>query len=368
MADSSGSTADLSHRSFTRILLVKPSSLGDVVHALPVLHGLRVRFPQAKIDWLIASAYAPLLDGHEELDELILFDRRRFGRVGRSPQVTGEFLQFMRGLRARRYNLVVDLQGLFRTGFLTWMSGARVRIGFCGAREGAWRFYTHQIRIDDDDMHAVDRNYRVAGLLGFEDVPVQFNLSLPDSALTEARRLLTEVGLHYGERLVAVAPGGRWETKVWLPERFTEVIDRLQEDSKARCLLVGGPDEVRLCERIAAPCRATPANLAGRTSLRQLAAVIGLADLMICHDSAVSHLAVALKRPLVCLVGPTNPNRTGPYRRTEDVVQLRLDCMPCYQRRLHQCRYDHRCMNDLGVDAVVAAAERSLGQLASSLA
>jgi lipopolysaccharide heptosyltransferase I len=367
VAHFSGSTADLSHQSFTRILLVKPSSLGDVVHALPVLHGLRVRYPQAKIDWLIATTFAPLLEGHEELDELILFDRRRFASVGRSPRVTGEFLQFVRDLKARRYDLVIDLQGLFRAGFLTWMSGARVRIGFRSAREGAWIFYTHQIRTDDD-MHAVDRNYGVAGLLGFADVPVQFNLSLPDAASVQARRLLPEVGLHGGQRLIAVAPGGRWETKVWRPERFTEVIDRLQEDGKARCLLVGGPDEVRLCGRIAAPCRTPPVNLAGRTSLPQLAAVIGLADLVICHDSAVSHLAVALKRPLVCLVGPTNPNRTGPYRRIEDVVQLRLDCMPCYQRRLQQCRYDHRCMKDLGVDKVVAAAEWSLGQPAGSLA
>ena len=125
-----------------------------------------------------------------------------------------------------------------------------------------------------------------------------------------------------------------------------------------RALLLGSPDEVSLCERIAAACESAPVNLAGRTSFRQLATVLSLTDLVLCHDSAAMHLAVALKRPLVCLIGPTNPRRTGPYRRIDDVVRLKLDCAPCYLRRLSQCRFDHRCMQELGVDMVVGAVEK----------
>lgn len=350
------------------------------MHALPVLHGLRVRYPDAKIDWLLASPFAPLLDGHEELDEVVLFDRRRFGQLGRRPTVAGEFVRFVRRLRERRYDLVVDIQGLLRTGFLTWMTGASARVGFRDAREGAPLFYTHHLPADDREVHAVDRNYRVADLLGFGHVPVQFKLPLRDSATRDALELLRESGglsaeAHphghrgrFDKHLVVVAPTARWETKVWPPERFSETIDRLSEDDSVRCVLVGGGDEVDRCEQIVKLCRRRPVNLAGRTSLQELAAVVGLADLVICHDSAVAHLAVAMNRRLVCITGPTNPQRTGPYRRAEDVVRLDLDCSPCYFRRLRQCRHDHRCMKKLEVDAVLRAAGRALGQAAPEVA
>ena len=362
MAKFSRSGADLSRRSFERILIVKPSSLGDIVHALPVLHGLRTRYPGAKIDWLVASAFAHLLEGHGELDGVVLFDRKRYGRIGRSLRVTREFVRFLRNLRARRYDLVVDLQGLFRTGFLAWASDAPVRIGFRDAREGARIFYTHHVRIpsNNPDRHAVDRNYDVAKLLGFEDVAIRFNLSLTESVRTEARSLLRRSGLAERERVVAVVPGARWETKVWIPERFAETIDELQAETGVRCLLLGGSDEVDLCDRIVNACRTEPVNLAGRTTVRHLAAVIGLADTVLCHDSAAMHLAVALDRPLVCLVGPTNPRRTGPYGRLGDVVRLNLACSPCYLRRLSQCQHDHRCMVGLDTTTVVAAVRRAL--------
>ncbi|MHC4696972.1 MAG: glycosyltransferase family 9 protein, partial [Planctomycetota bacterium] len=148
------------------------------------------------------------------------------------------------------------------------------------------------------------------------------------------------------------------ETKVWPPERFAETIDALHSRSDVRCVLLGGPDDVSLCERIARACRSEPISLAGRTDVRQLAAVVGLADVVLCHDSAAMHLAVALRRPLVCLIGPTNPRRTGPYGRPGDVVSLELDCAPCYLRRLSQCPHNHRCMRELGSDKVVSALER----------
>ena len=359
MVDSTRQT-DLSNHTFQRILLIKPSSLGDVVHALPVLHGLRQRYPYAGIDWLIATPLAPLLAGHPEVNEFVCFDRRRFGRLGRSLEASKEFAQFLRELRARSYDLVIDLQGLFRTGFLSFATGAPVRIGFRNAREAAWLFYTHRIIVDGRDLHAVDRNYHVARMLGFSDVPVRFNLALPEPLRAEAAELLVQTGLSSQQRIVAVVPGARWETKMWLPERFAETIDALQADPTVRCVLLGGPDEAQLGNRIAVLCRSAPLNLMGRTTLPCLAAVLGLADCVLGHDSGPMHLAVALNCPLVCLVGPTNPRRTGPYRRGDDVIQLKLECSPCYFRRLSQCPYDHQCMRDLDTATVVAAVTKTL--------
>ncbi len=353
-------TSDLAGRSFERILLVKPSSLGDVVHALPVLHGLRTRYPSATIDWLIAEPFAPLIEEHPELDGAIRFDRRRYGQMAQSPRALREFASFVQGLRARRYDLVVDLQGLFRTGFLTRASGAGVRIGFRQAREGAWIFYTHFVPIDDPNIHAVDRYYLTGKLLGFDHVPPEFGLPLKEATRTETTDRLRSSGVAEGERIVAVVPGTRWPTKMWPAERFSDVIDELHARKPARCVLLGGPDEVSLCAGIAERCKSKPINLAGETSIPQLAAAISLSDAVLCHDSAASHLAVALNRPLVCLCGPTNPRRTGPWGRPDDVQQLDLDCSPCYLRRLSQCRHEHRCMRDLDAQRVLTAVVRSL--------
>ncbi len=360
MGSISPRSSDLQRRAFNRILLIKPSSLGDVIHALPVLHGLRHRYPDARIDWLIASTLTPLLKYHAELNELIPFDRKRYGRMWRSVNATGAFVRFVRALRTGRYDLALDLQGLFRTGFLAWASGAPVRIGFGAAREGASLFYTHRLRVDDPEMHAVDRNFRVAKLLGFETVPVRFTLEPSSWAREEAGRLLHEICVDDRTPVILVAPGARWDTKVWPAERFAATIDELHDRGRGHCVLVGGIDEAPLCRGIAQGCRSAPVNLAGKTSLDVLPAVIERADLVLCQDSAVMHLAVALGRPLVCLIGPTNPRRTGPYRRLEDVVQRRLDCAPCYLRKLSQCRHDHRCMTALDVGSVLTAVERAM--------
>lgn len=360
MASASPSHVELAQRSFERILLIKPSSLGDVIHALPVLDGLRDRYPSAEIHWLIASSLAPLLESHPQIDELIPFDRRRFGRLLRNGSATREFVRFVRNLRSRRYDLVIDLQGLFRSGFLAWVTGANVRVGFRNAREGASMFYTHRVDVEDPNVHAVDRNLEFGKLLGFRDAPVRFNLPLADSDQSDASRLLSEMGLLGGEQLVAIVPGARWETKVWLPERFADAVNELHRSENVRCLLLGHQDEVSLCSRIAQACEHAPVDLAGRTNLPQLAAVLAMANVILCHDSAAAHLAVALDRPLVCLTGPTNPHRTGPYGRLGDVVRLDLDCSPCYLRRLWQCKHQHRCMEELDVATVVSAVQRAL--------
>lgn len=352
---------DLSRADFARILLIKPSSLGDVIHGLPILHALQERYPAARIDWLIAKPFAPLLTDQPHINELIVFDRARYGGVGRSWNVTGEFLRFLRQLARRRYDLVIDAQGLFRSGFLNRATGARTRIGFAEAREGGWMFYTHRVRGGEPDAHAVDRNLRLLRPLGIKRPVARFDLALSNQTVTEANALLSEAGVNDAQPIVAVVPGARWETKVWPPERFAETIATLQRESDTTCILLGGPDERDLCTRIAESATVPTINLAGRTTLPQLAALIQRADTVLCHDSGAMHLAVALDRPLVCITGPTNPKRTGPYRRPEDVLRLDLDCSPCYYRRLAQCPHNHRCMQDLPTQQVVTRVSQSPG-------
>ncbi|UCF34417.1 MAG: lipopolysaccharide heptosyltransferase II [Phycisphaerales bacterium] len=351
---------DLTTRSYERILLIKPSSLGDVVHALPVLHGLRTRYPEAQIDWLIAPPFAPLIEHHPDLSNVIVFDRHRFGRIGRNWAATRAFLRFLADLRRARYDLVIDLQGLFRSGFMSWASRAPTRIGFREARECAWAFYNRYIPPLGEDAHAIDRNYQTAEILGFADVPARFELAMGEAALQEADRLLAEAHQSADRPLITLAPGARWETKRWPADKFAQLIGSIQSSLDADCLLIGSPDEGDIGDRVARFCEAPPANLIGGTTLPQMVAIVARSHVIVCHDSAVMHVAVALRRPLVCLTGPTSPRRTGPYQRPEDVLMLEIECSPCRHRRLTQCPHGHRCMQNLSVDAVVDAVRRRL--------
>lgn len=359
---------ELSDRRFERILLIKPSSLGDVIHALPVLRGLRRKFPQARIDWLISTSLAPLLEGHDDVTDLVLFDRRKLGRLATSPRAAGAFVAFVRLLRERNYDLVIDLQGLFRSGFFAWASGAEIRLGFAEVREGASLFYTHRGLALDPDLHAADRNWKLAQCVGLDDAPLDFDLQIKELDRAAAGGLLLEHGWSANQRMIAVLPGARWETKLWSPHRFAEVIDKLHRAGSGRCVLLGGESERPLCRLVAESCKVAPLDLCGKTPLRMLAAMIERASVTLCHDSGPMHIAAALNRPLVCLIGPTNPRRTGPYQRLDSVVRLDLDCAPCYFRKLSQCPHQHRCMKDLGVEAVIRAMQRALASSKTSLA
>jgi lipopolysaccharide heptosyltransferase I len=347
---------DLRQRQFERILLIKPSSPGDIIHALPVLHGLRRRYSTAHIAWLVARPFADLVSADPDLSEVIAFDRQHFGRMGRSLAATLDFFSFVGQLRKRQFDLVIDLQGLFRSGFFARATAAVVRIGFGNARELAWAFYTHRIPIDDMDTHAADRNYLVAGVLGFDERPLDFNLTIPPHDRTVAAGLLAEAGFGPQDALAVLVPATRWETKCWPAERFGQVASRLYDAAGIRSVLVGGSSDRPAGDAAAAASDGAAVSLCGRTTLRQLAALIDRAAIVITADSTPMHLAAALDRPLVALFGPTNPVRTGPYARMHDVVRLQLACSPCYLRRIADCPFDHACMRQLAVEPIVDAA------------
>jgi heptosyltransferase-1 len=342
-------------RPFERVLIIKPSSPGDIIHALPVLHGLRRRYPDAHIAWLVAASFADLIAADPALNEVIPFDRRRFGWLGRDMAITVEFASFVQTLRERRFDLVIDLQGLFRSGFIALASGARTRIGFANAREMGRLFYTHHVRILDEDMHAAERNYLVAPLLDFTDEPMDFSVAITPADRQAADQLRKQAGLVARERYAVLVPATRWETKCWAAERFGELARRLSEQCGLRSVLIGGASDEAAGARAAETSGGAAVNLCGRTTLRQLAALIETAGVVVTADSTPMHLAAALGRPLAALFGPTNPARTGPYGRGADVLRLGLECSPCYLKRLKECPYDHACMRDLSVEAVLEA-------------
>lgn len=347
------------HRTPQRILLIKPSSLGDIVHALPVLAGLRAKYPHAQIAWLAGNTFAPLLAGHTLLNEVIPFDRARYGRMLQSPRVFVEFMRFVWNLRKRRFDLVLDLQGLIRSGFLAWATGARQRVGPSEARELAWAFYTRRITSPDPEAHAVDKLLHLARALDLPVDPPQFDLGLSPDELTAARDRLTAAAQNVfgagapqaANRYIGIVLGARWDSKRWPLDRWAVLLDRLHAEGFPPCVLLGGPSDRTSADTLLSECRSPVLDLVGRTSLRALAALLAHMHLVICHDSGPMHIAAALRKPLVALFGPTSPRRTGPYSDTAHVVTLGLACAPCYRR---QCPLGHHhCMRQLSVDAVL---------------
>lgn len=329
-----------------RILIMKPSSLGDIVHALPVFNLVRRRFPQAHIAWLVAPYCAGLLKGLAGLDEIILFDRRRLGAAWKNPKALLELFRFHRDLRRRRFDLVIDLQGLFRSGWMAWQSGAPIRIGFANARELAWIFYTHRVPIDTMEQHAVDRYLKIAAALGCDSAPIEFRFPT-----TAADRQAIEALLPPGQRIAVLMPGANWITKRWPAEHFAALVAPLKQRFGLHSVIAGGKDAAEL-----APHIPEATDLTNKTTIPQLIALLERADLVIANDSGPMHIAAALNRPLVTLFGPTNPIRTGPYARPDTVIRANIDCAPCYRK---QCPH-HRCLRELSIAPVLAAIEQQL--------
>jgi heptosyltransferase-1 len=329
-----------------RILIIKPSAIGDVVHTLPVLNLLRRRWPAAKIAWLLTPACAGLLEGHPQLDEIIFFERQRLAHSWRSPAALSELIGLARDLRRREFDLVIDLQGLFRSGWLTMMTGAPMRIGFANAREGAWLTYTHRIDVGSPQQHAVDRYLKVADALGCGRQPVEFYFGTTDSDRAYVADLLRDVG-----PFAAMLPGTNWQTKRWPIENFAALVAPLREHYGLATVIAGGSDVIDLARQIPGAKSA-----AGKTSLRELTALLERASLVIANDSGPMHIAAALGRPLVTMFGPTNPVRTGPYRRQETVLRLDIPCSPCYSRT---CSHQS-CLRWLTPGAVLGATAKQL--------
>jgi lipopolysaccharide heptosyltransferase I len=328
------------HDRAPRIVLIKPSALGDIVHALPVLTALRKRFPRAHIAWVVNRAYEPLLRGHRDLDETLPFDRSAVRAGWRSA--ARAYVDFFRELRRRHFDLAIDLQGLFRSGLMTLATGARRRVGTTTAREGARWFYTDRIAVPDlDGAHAVDRYWEVARAFGAGG-PKEFHVPLPEEARAWAREALRE----WPRPWLVLGVGSRWQTKRWPPEHFAALADRAQARFGGTALFVGSPEEETLAAAVRARLRGPSCDFSGRTTLPQLAALLARADVMLANDTGPLHLAVALGRPVVAPYTCTRVRLTGPYGAFAGAVETRVWCAGSYVKRCPRLE----CMAELTPD------------------
>jgi lipopolysaccharide heptosyltransferase I len=289
-----------------KIAIVRLGSIGDVVNTLPLLNRLRAGYPQSRITWIVEEKSAAILEGHPALDSLIVFPRSQ----------PGCWLQFATQLRSAGFDLVLDCQRMLRSGVLVRLSGAPYRIGFDRGRcrEGSWIFTTHRIHPNHNPGVMIERFLEFADFLELPPTKVSWDISIGQ---VEHERVSQVVGIQ-GSSSIAINVGASKSEKLWPAEHFIEVIRLLQPHWNGRLVLTGAMADEALAARIAGETGAL--DTVGRFSLRELAALLGQAALVLSCDSGPLHLAVAMGTPVIGLYGPSDPGRTGPYGQANWVL------------------------------------------------
>lgn len=346
------------------ILIVKLSAIGDVIHTLPSLAALRRCYPQAHISWVVEEAASDLLADHPMLDRVLVSRRKRWVRdllEGHSrASALREIREFLRALRDRPYDLVIDFHGLFKSAVLVLFSGGKRRLGYDSLQEGSGLVLNERIP-EDMGKHAVDRYLDLPRHLGCATPKPEFPIALQEAHFERVAGLLSAFAVDTSRGFVAVSPVAYWETKLWDEEKFAAVCDRIVRELGLPVVFTGESPEGPI-ERIRALMQAPSASAAGQTSLRELAALYRKASVLLTTDSGPMHLAAAVGTPVVALFGPTSPDRTGPYGEGHVVIRRDLDCSPCFRKA---CK-TRECMQAIGVDEVFEAVrEGTLNRSAS---
>jgi heptosyltransferase-1 len=303
------------------ILIIKPSSLGDIVMALPALSALRRSFLEARISWLIRPEFEPLLKNHPHLTETILFDRKFLGKAWFHPLALASLLSLIWRLRRSKFDAVIDLQGLFRTASLAWLSGCKKRLGMADARELAHIFYTHKVAQDRDCIHLVDYYLKIIQTTGASKTQVQFLLTADPAAADAVNRLLITCGIGPNNYAVFV-PTSAHKDKCWPLERFAALADKISSRFHLSIIATGAASEKSAVERLRNLSNVPIANFAGATSLNELVSLLKGARLVVSNDTGPGHIAAALGIPVVLIFGRSNPARVAPYGRPHCVAAV----------------------------------------------
>ena len=337
------------------ILIVKLSAIGDVIHTLPSLAALRELYPRAHITWVVEEAAADLVKNHPCLNEVLVSGRKRWSRDLRAGQFSrslSEIRTFIKTLRKRHYDLVIDFHGLLKSSIIVLLSGGKRKLGYDSWQELSGLFLNEKIP-EDMNKHAVDRYLDFPRYLGSKTGNVQFVLPADPGAEEKARVLLRNNKLE-DKNFIAINPVALWETKLWNNHKFADLADLISQDLQMKIAFTGSDKEQ--IDKITSSMTTDGINLGGETSLQDLACIYKKARMVISTDSGPMHLAAAVGTPVIALFGPTDPDRTGPYGAGHTIVRAGLDCSPCL---LKKCS-TKKCMEDISPEQVFAVVKRMI--------
>ncbi|HBG27029.1 MAG: hypothetical protein A2Y10_04415 [Planctomycetes bacterium GWF2_41_51] len=305
-----------------KILIIKPSALGDVVQTMPAVCCLKKNFPDSKIHWFIRPEFAPLVENHGCVDDIVIFDRKKLGKWWCNLDAFREFVRLIKKLRSEKYDLVFDLQGRFRSAIFAWLSGCKIRIGMSGTQELTGFFYTK--RVKQSSLHVVDHLLDIVSSICANKENVEFGLKPDLQASSEIKKTLSENGININNYAVFV-PGASLEEKRWSTENFAALADKIHEKYKCGIVAAGVNSESPIVENIKQITKVPLLNLAGKTTILQLAALFAGAKMVVSNDTGPGHIASALGMPIVIIYGYTNPLRLHPYARPWTIAALDIE-------------------------------------------
>jgi lipopolysaccharide heptosyltransferase II len=318
-----------------KILFIKLGALGDVINTLPLAITLHEQL-DAHIHWLVEPLSYPLVSSHSSVERAILFDKKHW------PRALGGVLK---ELQSEKFDIALDLQRLIKSGLFCMVSQSARRIGFDKARckEFTWLFPFERIPASDPTMHMVNQYLDFARYLGV--IPSEIRWDIP---------ITGQISLDIPKKYVVLNIGATTSAKRWSAAGFATLASGLLDRYAVQGVLTGGPGDIRMAQEIESLAEGRVMNLVGQTSFQDLAEIISGAAAIVTCDTGPMHLAVALGKEVVALIGPTNPTRTGPLRGR--IVRQYLDCMPCNKRRCE----DPVCMRGITAEMVLDALEEIL--------
>lgn len=340
-------------KDFRNILIIKMSALGDVMHALPCAAALRKLYPMARITWIVHPQFSAFIPEAPIVDEVILFDKKSFSKMSFGNKIK-EFLRMRKLLRSKRFDLVLDLQGLFKSAVIAWLTGCETRFGYNDMRECSG-FVSKAIHGANDKGHIVQQYLDVIRFLGSDVKEPVFPMP---KLLEEKERMQQLLSEKFGdicrERLVALVPGAGWVTKEWPERYFIDLAEQLIEKGKS-IVLVGGPSEIEKGNNI---LKALPnskvLSLISKTNLKELAALMSCVELCIGGDTGPVHIAAAMGTRIIALFGASSGHRAGPYGTNVTIISTDEECAPCFKRK---CPLHKNCMERIQVASVMRCVE-----------
>ena len=337
------------------ILIIKLRYIGDVLLATLTVRAIKAARPDVRVTMMVNRGTEDVLSGNPDIDEIVILDKSSL-----AAQV-----RLIAGLRRRRFDTVIDLTDGDRAAFLSWISGAPVRIGFNDEHRWRGRFYTQVVQSARGVQHRIDRDLEALKPMSIQAGSKDPQLWLTPEEANSADELLDQLGVQRSQSIVILQPGARYWFKAWPPERFAELADRLTSQYGCQVLIGGSRQEGDLAQQIRQMAKSRPIIMAGRTTIKQFAAIAKKSALFVGNDSGAMHIASAVGTPVVALFGPSSPVEWGPRGGATEVIYKGLDCRTCFHPTCP--RGEQNCMKLFAVDEVMSASGRLMGRVLTAI-
>lgn len=332
------------------VLIIKLRYIGDVLLATPTVRAIKAARPDVLVTMMVNRGTEDVLSGNPDLDEIIVLDKGSLTAQSR----------LIAGLRHRQFDTVIDLTDGDRSAFLSWISGAPVRIGFNEEHRWRGKWYTHVVQSVPGAQHRIDRDLEALKPLGIQAGSKDPRLWLTPEEENSADQLLDQLGFQRSQSMVILQPGARYWFKAWPPERFAELADRLTYQYGCQVLIGGSDQDIAIAQQIRQMAKSSPIIMAGRTTIKQFAAIAKKSALFVGGDGGAMHIAAAVGTPVVALFGPSNPAEWGPRGGPVEVLYKGLDCRICFHPTCE--RGEQNCMRLITIDEVMLTAAGLMGR------